>query len=181
MQNATNLRLCKNCCYQPLKPSSFLWHEKCVSHPGWTQSPPLPITTGLCSLPRQRTFNPRHKYATIFTVILLKAVKWPLKAAHFCSFQEYTPPTPPLPERPSPLQNFLQKQQKQSRAKTPPSKPFVSVSAKLRAARVRTCTRDTFSRSFMFDPEGNQLLQVRRAELPIDHISDGSVQAEFLR
>lgn len=61
------------------------------------------------------------------------------------------------------------------------SKPFVSVSAKLRAARVRTCTRDTFSRSFMFDPVGNQLLQVRLAELPADHISDGSVQAELLR
>lgn len=116
MQNATNLRLCKNGCYKPLKPSSFLWQEKCTSHPGWTQRSPLPITTGLCTLPRPRTFNLRHKYEAIFTVVLLKAVKWPLRQHSFVlSRNANTPPTPPLPERPSPLQNLLQKQQKQSK------------------------------------------------------------------
>ena len=88
MQNTANLGLCSNGCYQPLKPVSFLWHEKCPYHPGWTQRSPLTTTEGLCALPRQRTFNPRHKYETSFTAILLKAVTWPLNTAHFCPFWE---------------------------------------------------------------------------------------------
>lgn len=73
---------------------------------------------------------------------------------------------------------FFNKWQK-SREKVPPSKPFRSVSAKLRAARVKRCTRDTFSRSFMFDPEGIQLLQARRVDLPAGCISEAVRKQSF--
>lgn len=74
---------------------------------------------------------------------------------------------------------FFSKWQKKSREKAPPIKPFRSVSAKLRAARVRTCNRGTFSRSFMFDPEGIQLLQARRADLPAGCISEAVCKQSF--
>lgn len=169
MLNTTDLVLSSNWCYQPLTLLSFLSHGKFTSHPSWTQRSPLPIPMDYMVF-TDKKFNSKHKYENIFTAILLKAEMWPLKADHFCLFENATAPsTLLLAETPSPLQNLHQQMAEEEQRK---SKPFRSVSAKLRAARVRTCSRGTFSRSFMFDPESIQLLQARCADFPAGCISE---------
>lgn len=54
-------------------------------HPTQTEPKGLPCQ---CALHRKTSFHSKHKYENIFTAILLKAEKWPLKADHFCLFWE---------------------------------------------------------------------------------------------
>lgn len=174
--NTTDLVLCSNWCYQPLTLLSFLSQEKFTSCPSWTQRSPLPITMDYV-LFTDEEFNSKHKYENIFSAILLKAEQWPLKANNFCLFWErYSTTLPTVSRNTFP---FAKPPSANGREEQGKSKPFRSVSAKLRAARVRTCTRGTFSKSFMFDPEGIQLLQARRADFPAGCISEAVFKQSF--
>lgn len=147
-------------------------------HPTQTETKGLPCLLQ-CALHRQTSFNSKHKYENIFTAILLKAEKWPLKADHFCLFWECYSTHPTVSRDTFPFAKPPSANGRRVGGKAPPSKPFRSVSAKLRAARVRTCTRGIFSRSFMFDPEGIQLLQARRADFPAGCISEAVRKQSF--